>query len=127
MLAALHAAWLTTMVGEVWLLRPPFRPWLALAAMTVFVAGQALRLAAIRTLGDRWTVRVLTLPGISRIARGPYARLHHPNYLGVALEIVSLPLVHGAVLTAVAFSVLNAVAVALRIDVESRALAESEP
>ncbi len=126
MLAVLHGAWLISTVVEVWLLRPPFRPWLALFAVAVFIAGQVLRLAAIRTLGDRWTIRVMTLPATRRVSTGLYSWLPHPNYLGVALEIVSLPLVHGAVVTALVFSVLNAVALVLRIGVESRALADAE-
>lgn len=127
MLAVLHGAWLVSIVAEVWLRRPPFRPGLALLAMAVFMIGQALRLAAIRTLGDRWTVRVMTLPATRRITRGLYSWLPHPNYVGVSLEIASLPLVHGAVVTAVVFSVLNAIALSLRIRVESRALAATEP
>lgn len=127
MLAVLHGAWLVSMVGEVWWRQPSFRPMLALAALSVFLMGQWLRLVAMRALGDRWSIRVLTLPSTRRVAHGPYAWLPHPNYLGVALEIASLPLVHGAVVTAVVFSVLNAVALTLRIGVEARALAEAEP
>lgn len=127
MLTALHGAWLISMVAEVWLLRSPFRPELALFAMVVFIVGQGFRLAAIRTLGDRWTVRVMTLPATRRVTQGLYSWLPHPNYVGVVLEIASLPLVHGAVLTAIVFSVLNAVALVLRIGVESHALAETEP
>lgn len=126
-LSLLHAAWLVSIVAEVWLLRPPFRPWLASLALIAFLLGQALRLAAIRTLGERWTVRVLTLPATPRVTRGIYSRLGHPNYIGVALEIASLPLIHGAVVTAFVFSVLNTIVLALRIGVETRALAESEP
>jgi methyltransferase len=126
MLAVLHGAWFVSIVAEVWLLRPPFRVTLALSAIVIFIAGQALRLAAIRTLGERWTVGVLTLPAAPRVTEGLYSRLPHPNYLGVALEIASLPLVHGAIVTAVVFSVLNAIALVLRIGVESSALAEAE-
>jgi methyltransferase len=67
------------------------------------------------------------LPATRPVTHGLYSWLRHPNYLGVALEIASLPLVHGAVVTAVVFSVLNAVAMVLRIGVESRALAEAAP
>lgn len=126
MLTVLHGTWLVAMLVEVWWLRPAFRPELALVALAAFLLGQGLRLAAIRTLGERWTVRVMTVRGAPRVTRGVYSRLHHPNYIGVALEMASLPLVHGAVLTAVTFSVLNAVALGLRIGVEARALAEAE-
>ncbi len=127
MLATLHGAWLVCMVAEVWLLRPSYQATLALPALAAFMVGQAIRLAAIRTLGERWTVGVFTLPSTRRVAGGPYRWVRHPNYVGVAIEITCLPLVHGAVATAVAFSALNAAAMVLRIVAESNALAESEP
>jgi methyltransferase len=126
-LAWLHGAWLVSMLAEVWLSQPSFRLRLALLASLVFGVGQLLRLTAIRTLGSRWTVSVITLPGTPRVTKGPYSWMRHPNYIGVAFEIAALPLVHGAVVTAVVFSVLNAIALVLRIDVESRALEEAEP
>jgi methyltransferase len=127
MLAMLHGAWLVSMVAEVWLLDRLLQLRDAIPALLLFLIGQLLRLTAIRTLGDRWTVGVWTLPGVPRLRSGLYARLPHPNYLGVALEIAALPLVHGAVVTAVGFSLLNAAALRLRLEVESRALRESEP
>lgn len=126
MLAVLHTAWLASMVVEVWLLRPPLRIGLALSAIVVFACGQILRLAAIRTLGDRWTIGVFTLPATRRVTRGLYSSLRHPNYIGVVLEFAALPLIHSAVTTAVVFSALNAVALVLRIGVESRALTQAE-
>ena len=127
MLAVLHSAWLVSTVVEVWVAQPVIRPWLFMLAIKAFAAGQVLRLSAMRALGDRGTVGVHTLPGRTRIARGLYSRLPHPNYVGVSLEMAALPLIHGAVVTAVVFSVLNAIALVLRVDVEARALAEAEP
>jgi methyltransferase len=119
---ALHVAWLAAAVGEVWLLHPPFRLWLAIAAFSVFVAGQSLRLLAMRALGPRWTVRVLTLPSADPITHGVYRFVRHPNYLGVVLETAALPLVHGACWTALVFSVANAVMLTARIPAEESAL-----
>jgi methyltransferase len=119
---ALHAAWLSAMVAEVWLRQPPFRPWVAAAALTVFAAGQALRLLAMRALGPRWTVRVLTLPAVAPVTRGVYRHLRHPNYLGIVLEMAALPLVHGAVWTAVVFSIGNAAMLSARVRAEESAL-----
>lgn len=122
LMAALHGAWLLAMLVEVWVLRPPFRIWLAGAALAVFVAGQMLRLLAMRALGPRWTVRVLTLPSAEPVTDGVYRYMRHPNYLGVILEIASLPLVHGAIWTAVVFSIANAGLLAARIQAEESAL-----
>lgn len=122
-MAAMHVTWLVVMCAEVWLLRPPFRPVLAAVAFAAFVCGQVLRLLAMRALGSRWTIRILTLPLEPPVTTGIYRHLRHPNYLGVILEIAALPLVHGAVWTALIFSVANAVLLAFRITAEERALA----
>jgi methyltransferase len=121
-MVVLHGAWLLAMLGEVWMRRPPFRPWLAAAALLVFAAGQALRWGAIAALGPRWTIRVLTLPSAAPVTTGVYRYLRHPNYLGVVLEIASLPLVHGAVWTALIFSIANALMLRARIRSEESAL-----
>jgi methyltransferase len=122
-MAAMHVTWLVAMCAEVWLLTPPFRPALAAGAFVVFACGQILRLLAMRALGTRWTIRILTLPLEPPVTIGVYRYLRHPNYLGVILEIAALPLVHGAVWTAAIFSVANAVLLAFRITAEERALA----
>ena len=119
----LHAAWLASAVAEVWLLAPPFRPWLAIAALAIFAIGQTLRLLAMRALGHRWTIRVITLPAAPPVVGGIYRWLRHPNYLGVMLEIAALPLVHGAVYTSLVFSLANLLLLARRIRAEETALA----
>ena len=121
-MAALHTLWLAASVIEVWVFRPPFRPWLAIAALTLFALGQTLRLLAIRALGPRWTVRVMTLPAAEPVVDGIYRYIRHPNYLGVILEIAALPLVHGAVWSSASFSVANAVVLSARIRAEEQAL-----
>jgi methyltransferase len=127
-MVALHAGWLASTVLEVWLLRPSFSWLVALPALALFGLGQALRLIAMRTLGERWTVRVITLRnGEPAVAQGIYRHLRHPNYAGVVLEIAALPLVHGAVWSALGFSVLNALLLRARIQAEERALAETGP
>jgi methyltransferase len=127
-MVALHASWLPCTALEVWLLKPAFVWGLALPALTLFGLGQALRLIAMRTLGERWTVRVITLrTGEPAVAEGIYRYLRHPNYGGVALEIAALPLVHGAIWSALTFSVLNALLLRARIRAEERALSETGP
>jgi methyltransferase len=69
-----------------------------------------------------WSVRVFTLPGAEPITRGIYRYIRHPNYLGVALEIAALPLMHSAWRSAVIFSVANAVLLAVRAREEDGAL-----
>jgi methyltransferase len=123
---ALHASWLVAMLLEVWLLAWPFVPALAWVACALFALGQSLRLLAMRTLGGRWTVKVITpVDGEAPVSSGIYRYLRHPNYVGVALEIFALPLIHSAYITAVVFSVLNGALLRARIRAEERALEQT--
>ncbi len=119
---ALHTTWFIAMLAEVFLLDRPFIPILALVAFSVAAIGQALRYAAILTLGPRWTVRVMTLPDEPPITRGIYRYVRHPNYLGVILEIAAVPLLHTAYLTSLVFTIANALLLSVRIRTEERAL-----
>jgi methyltransferase len=84
-IVALHAAWL----GGLWFLswnEPANLFWLAL-----YVVLQGLRVWTLASLGDRWTTRIIVLPGEALVRRGPYRWLSHPNYVVVAAEIAVLP------------------------------------
>jgi methyltransferase len=117
-----HSAWLVAMLVEVFVFQRPFFWALALPSLGLFAVGQTLRMAAMRALGPRWTVKVLTLPGEPPVTRGIYRWLRHPNYLGVILEILALPLFHSAWVTALTFSAANALLLIYRIKDEERAL-----
>jgi methyltransferase len=120
----LHTGWFAAMLVEVHGLQRPFRPGLSRLALVTLIAGQSLRYAAIRSLDWRWTVNVMTLPGLPPVQKGPYRYLRHPNYLGVSLEIVAVPLLHSAYLTASLFSIANLLLLRTRIRAEDRALLE---
>ena len=124
-MVALHAAFLAAAPLEVVLLARPFLPGLALGSVALLLAAEALRVWMLMTLGDRWSTRVVVVPGEPPVTSGPYRFLRHPNYLVVAIEILALPLVHPAYLTAIVFSLLNATLMAVRIPAEDRALAEA--
>ncbi len=121
-MAAVHAAFLPACAAEVLLLHRAFPGALGAAALAVALLAQALRWWAISSLGWRWNVRVITVPGEPLIARGPYRFLRHPNYAAVIAEMLAVPLAHGAWLCALIFSALNAALLAVRIPVEERAL-----
>lgn len=89
----------------------------------VFVAGKAVKYAAIAALGERWTFRVLPVPGQPLVAGGPYRWLRHPNYVGVMGEVVGIALWMQAIWTGPIFVVAFAWLLRLRIAVEERALA----
>jgi len=121
LIVGLHAAWL----AGLWLLagdRPVSIPWLA-----VFAALQAGRLWVLATLGERWTTRIIVLPGEALVRRGPYRLIPHPNYAVVAGEILVLPLAFGLVAFGLVFTVLNAAVLWIRIRAEETALSEALP
>lgn len=123
-MVALHTALLLGCVLEVAVADRPFVPALGYPMLVLLVAAQALRWWCITTLGRQWNTRILVVPGLARVARGPYRLLRHPNYVAVVVEGVVLPLVHTAWVTATVFTVLNAVVLRIRIRVEEAALTE---
>ena len=116
LIVGLHAAWLLGLAILAWD-RPANLIWLG-----VFVGLQLARVWVIASLGDRWTTRIISLPGAPLVRRGPYRFVSHPNYVVVAAEIAVLPLVFGLVGYAIVFSLLNAAVLAIRIRAESRTL-----
>lgn len=124
-MVALHFGLLLGALAEVFLLHRPFLPWLGWPMLGVALLCQAGRWWIIATLGHQWNTRVIVVPGLGRVRRGPYrfSWLHHPNYVIVAVEGIALPLVYTAWITAIAFTVLNAILLlGFRIPTENRAL-----
>ena len=117
LIVAVHAAWLISL----WVFGhdQPVNG----VALLVYLVLQGFRFWVMRTLGSRWTTRIIVLPGQPLVSAGPYRFLSHPNYAVVAAEIAVLPLVLGLPLLAVLFTVLNAAVLAIRIRSENRALA----
>ena len=123
-MVALHTGLLVACGLEVQLADRPFVPAVGWVALVVVLASQALRWWCIATLGPRWNTRVIVVPGLPLVSDGPYRWFSHPNYVAVVAEGLALPLVHGAWVTALAFTVLNAVLLLrFRIPAEERALA----
>ena len=121
---AMHTVFLVACIAEVALLDRPLHVPLAAVSLLGVIGAQALRYWCIATLGPRWNVRVIIVPGMTLATDGPYRFLRHPNYLAVVIEMVALPLVHTAWVTALVFSLLNAAMLAVRIRVEEAALQE---
>lgn len=127
-MVALHTGLLLACLAEVWFGDRPFIPWLGWPMLVLVLASQALRWWCIAVLGPRWNTRVIIVKDLPLVAGGPYRWLKHPNYVAVVVEGFALPLVHTAWITAIAFTVLNAVLLlAVRIPVENRALATVVP
>lgn len=121
-MVVLHTGLLAACLAEAWWFDRPFIPWLGWTMLAVVVAAQVLRWWCIAALGKRWNTRVIVVPGMPLVVRGPYRLLRHPNYVVVVAEGIALPLVHGSWITALAFTVLNAWLLTVRIRTEDRAL-----
>ncbi|HEX6861599.1 MAG TPA: isoprenylcysteine carboxylmethyltransferase family protein [Thermoanaerobaculia bacterium] len=119
----LHTLFLVACPLEAWLLDRPFVPVLGAVMLVLLVLAAGLRWWVISSLEGRWTTRIVVLPGVAPVTGGPYRFLRHPNYLAVIVEILALPLVHTAWLTALAFSVANALLLRVRIRAEEEGLA----
>ncbi len=127
-MVVLHSGLLAACLVEVLVADRPFIPALGWPMLVLVLSAQALRWWCIATLGRRWNTRVIVIPGVPLVANGPYRWLRHPNYLAVVVEGIALPLVHTAWVTALAFTVLNAVLlVCFRIPAEERALESATP
>ncbi len=124
-MVSLHTVWILACPLEVLVLGRPFIAPLGWPMLALLMSTMALRYWAIRSLGDRWTTRIVAVPEEPAVRRGPYRFMRHPNYLAVVLEIFALPLVHSAWLTASVFSILNAWLLVVRIRSEERALAST--
>jgi methyltransferase len=118
----IHAGLLLGAVVEVWVFDRPFTPWLGWSMLALVVAAQLLRWWCISTLGPQWNARVIVVPGAPRVTGGPYRWMRHPNYVAVVVEGIALPLVHTAWVTALAFTVLNAGVLTMRLRAENEAL-----
>lgn len=119
-MVVLHLGLLVACLGEA--SHRPFLPALGWPMLAVVVLAQALRWWCIMTLGPRWNTRIIVIPGLPLVERGPYRWLRHPNYVAVVLEGIALPLVHTAWVTALVFTVANAGLLRVRIGAENAAM-----
>ena len=122
-MVAIHTLWLVSTLLEGLLRGPVIPAWWPLP-LAAFLLVQPLRYWAILSLGENWNVRVLVVPGEKLVWIGPYRYFPHPNYVVVAVEVLAFPLIFGAWITAVVFSLLNAALLCVRIRTENRALEE---
>jgi len=116
LIVLVHTGWLLGL----WLLAPALRPNPALIG--VFALLQIARLWVLATLGERWTTRIIVLPGAPLMRNGPFRFVSHPNYCVVAAEIAVLPCAFGLYWFALLFSVLNAAVLTIRIRAEDASL-----
>lgn len=90
--------------------------------LVFFILLQLVRVWVLVSLGKFWNTKIFRITGLDLVRKGPYKFLKHPNYVVVACEIFVLPMIFGLYVTAIVFTILNAVMLYVRIGVENKVL-----
>lgn len=118
----LHTGILVGALVEAWVAARPVVPWLAGTALALLFAASVLRWWVIATLGPHWNVKIMASLSLGVVTSGPYRFVRHPNYVAVFVELLALPLVHGAYLTAALGAAAHVWVLAQRIRAEEEVL-----
>ena len=124
-MALLHTAILAGAAIEVVVLQRPFILALAVPALGLLVAATWTRWWVIQTLGEHWNVGVMDSTRQGVVDTGPYRWVRHPNYTAVFVELLALPLVHTAWITAIAGTIAHVFVLRARVAAEDRVLLAS--
>ena len=123
-MVAMHIAFFISLLAEVILLaRSLSAIWIIL--LVIFLVAQVARIWCLTSLGKFWNTKIIILPGADVVQKGPYKWVRHPNYVIVTTEVLVLPLLFGAYLTAIIFTLLNVWMLSVRIPAEEKALKEA--
>ena len=121
-LVAFHTVVLVSAGLEVLLLHRALIPALAIAMAGVFVLSNLLRWWVIWLLADLWNVQIMESSRIRIVTSGPYRWIRHPNYVGVFMEVFSLPMIHTAWITALVGTALYTEILRRRVRMEDSVL-----
>lgn len=99
-MVAVHTAVLVGAAVEVLVTPRHVVPELAAAAGVAFLLANVLRWWVIHTMAEHWNVQVVNALSLGVVTTGPFRWVRHPNYVAVFVELLALPLIHSAYLTA---------------------------
>ncbi|HWX37745.1 MAG TPA: isoprenylcysteine carboxylmethyltransferase family protein [Candidatus Sulfotelmatobacter sp.] len=100
-LVLFHGVVLVAAGAEVLFLHRPLIPALAIPMAALFILSNVLRYWVIYLLAGLWNIQIMDSGRIGIVTSGPYRWVRHPNYVGVVMEIFSLPMIHTAWITAI--------------------------
>ena len=123
-MVSMHIVFFISLLAEVFLFEKALSP-LWFIFLVIFLIAQAARIWCLASLGKFWNTKIIILPGATVVQKGPYKWVRHPNYIIVATELLVLPLLFSAYLTAIVFSLLNVWMLSVRIPTEEKALKEA--
>jgi len=83
-------------VAEFFLVDRPYRLGWGAVGLALFVAANLLRVVAIRTLGQFWSLHIEIREQHQFVRQGPYRWVRHPAYLSFVLEHIAVPLAGNA-------------------------------
>ena len=121
-MAMFHTLVLVGAGAEVVFLRRPLLSALAISMLVLFVLANIIRWWVILTLGEHWNVEVMDSTRLGVITTGPFRYVRHPNYAAVFVEMIALPLVHTAWITALVGAIAHVVVLSVRLSAEERVL-----
>ena len=121
-IVAVHTGVLIGAALEVIFLKRPLIPWLAATMFGLFIASNLLRLWVVLSLGQLWSVNVMDSSQLGIVTSGPFRFVRHPNYTGVVLEVISLPLIYSAWITALGAALGYVYALSRRVHAEEKVL-----
>jgi len=119
----IHIAFFISILVETAFLTNTNKQWF-IPLFIIFILTQLARVWCIYSLGRFWNTKIIILPGAELVNKGPYKYVKHPNYIIVGVELFVIPLLFGAIVTAVIFPILHILLLLIRIPAEERALNE---
>ncbi len=114
----LHTAFIASLIVEYCFRRntDSFSPkFLFLYVLLLFI-----KIWIISSLGKYWNTKILRIPNSPAVHTGLYRVVKHPNYIIVIGEIAVIPMIFHLYITAIVFSVLNAIMLSVRIKEENK-------
>jgi methyltransferase len=121
-MAMFHTLLLIGAAAEVVFFHRPFLPVLAIPMIVLFIFANIVRWWVIRTLGQHWNVEVMDSTRLGVITTGPFRYVRHPNYAAVFVEMIALPLIHTAWITALVGAAVHVAVLSARLSAEERVL-----
>jgi len=118
-IVALHVLFIVSLIIEYSTTQTASLSLFFLVLYLLFVLFKAL---VISSLGKFWNTKIYHIPDFPLMKNGVYKYIKHPNYLIVIAEIAIIPLVFHLYYTAIAFTVLNAIILSVRIKEENKVL-----
>ncbi|MDN3551151.1 isoprenylcysteine carboxyl methyltransferase family protein [Mucilaginibacter aquaedulcis] len=95
----------------------------SLSFMIAFLLLIMIKGWVISSLGRYWNTKILRIPNSVLVKKGFYKLFKHPNYFIVICEIIVIPMVFNLYVTAIIFTLLNALMLNVRIRAEEKAWA----